>query len=844
MQALGHELRLGAGPGAVRRTWLRRVGAAFLSGLVLASVAAPSAFAAKSGGTISTSPVTGKFAVAPATVVVGAVTPLRFAFSGTTSGARTIRIALPSSFSAPQTTPAFSPDDLTGIGWVSAGTGCVSVTSGDAAVINNTKLSPRVIQFTLSCTRDLSTGSLDYVARASATGSQKFPVYVAPSTTAFATLAVNAANGKVAITAADTTAGVTTQISAKVVDTKGVGVAGVPVRFADSLAAAFAGPQIPCPDNTSGGVACTDANGVARIGFTSTLAGSHRLSATILGTNTGTQKAVAVVAGPVAVVAIAGDPADLVAGDPKTVTVSAVDGYANTVSLASGHDVALAQGASDGGTVSGLDASVANVTARDFTVVGEGVGSISLTAIVDGVASDPEAPVAFDVVAGAVASIAFDDASVSLTSGDAATTVTIHGVDAGGNPVDISTAVATLSQSGTGTLLAGDPAATLDGGLSIDLTGVTEGTGVLTATIDGTSATIAFSVVPGALNAIAIDGSTADLAAGVVRTFTVHGYDAAGNGVDLSNENVALTSVGTAPVWISDATAVGGGFAFDVTGGTAGDASIEATLGTFSATADFAVVPGAPILTLVVPAGDLTSGASWTVTIGAADAAGNVIDLSAATVSLTADPGGVGTVSIVADEAAGPIRSFTVTGLTEGTVVLAAAFGDATAGATFSVIPGTLDAISLVASSSTVQVDGILTFTVSGVDAHGNPVTLDVADITFGQGGDGTLTLGEPAQAGRLVVMDATAATTGAVLVTVTSTASGLSATTPVTVEAAVAPDFQIQSTRVAVSPAPVAPAPVAPARPTLPAKAASAASAVLSAVFPVTRPSSVVRGR
>ena len=61
------------------------------------------------------------------------------------------------------------------------------LTSGDV-VATNAKTTPRYIQFTLGCRADLSSGSIDFVGRTSATGSQKFSIFVAPSTTAFSSV--------------------------------------------------------------------------------------------------------------------------------------------------------------------------------------------------------------------------------------------------------------------------------------------------------------------------------------------------------------------------------------------------------------------------------------------------------------------------------------------------------------------------------------------------------------------------------------------------------------------------------------------------------------------------------
>ena len=81
------------------------------------------------------------------------------------------------------------------------------LTSGDV-VATNAKTTPRYIQFTLGCRADLSSGSIDFVGRTSATGSQKFSIFVAPSTTAFSSVSVSSTNGKIAITSpAEATAG-------------------------------------------------------------------------------------------------------------------------------------------------------------------------------------------------------------------------------------------------------------------------------------------------------------------------------------------------------------------------------------------------------------------------------------------------------------------------------------------------------------------------------------------------------------------------------------------------------------------------------------------------------------
>ncbi len=372
-------------------------------------------------------------------------------------------------------------------------------------------------------------------------------------------------------------------------------------------------------------------------------------------------------------------------------------------------------------------------------------------------------------------SLTFAPGSATSTTATAGDTVTLTATANGafGSTLDVSDEVRIVSTVASDVVSKTQVVVTSAGSRS------------LTGTFDGASAAVELNVVAGPLGTLALTSSSGTIEQGGTLEFTVTGADASGNPVAVDAANVTLTSNVTGDV--VDGT--------EIEFPTAGVRQITATvLGVSAApvTIDITVSPryvvawnenwpdaGAPttgvvnadrlselpdpsaagwvisnwntrpdgsgtpvdtgtLLQSVASGPNLTLYAIWekrtlSLTVPAAKAAsGTAVELTALanaafgkSVDVTAE------VQLVSSEDSDKVTGATVLVTKPGPRTFTATYDGATATANLDVVVGALANLTLTPSSSTVARGGSLEFAVSGVDAAGNPLRIDPADVTL-----------------------------------------------------------------------------------------------------------------
>ncbi len=399
-------------------------------------------------------------------------------------------------------------------------------------------------------------------------------------------------------------------------------------------------------------------------------AGNATVSALVDGV-TGTSSVV-VTNAPVSSVQVAPGTSQLTVGGSVQLTATALDASGGVLT---GRPV----------TWSSSDAAVATVSSTGL-VSALAPGTVQLTATIGGVAGSATVTVS-----------AVSVASVSVTPGSAS-------VVAGGTVQLTATA-----KDGSGNVLSGravtwssaTPAvATIDAnGL---VTAVTPGSSVMTATVDGVTATATITVTAVAVASVSITPPTASLTTGSTVQLTATALDAAGN---------VLT--GRAVTWTSGTPAVATvNSAGLVTGVAPGTAVITADVGGVTATATMTVtlVPVASVT--VTPGGaTVTAGATVQLTATPRDAAGNV--LSGRTTAWKAATTTVATVN----------ANGLVSAVSAGTSVITATIDGISANVTITVTNAPVISASVSPTSSNIVVGGTVQLTVTARDGSGNVVT-------------------------------------------------------------------------------------------------------------------------
>src|SRR6266478_5310658 len=263
---------------------------------------------------------------------------------------------------------------------------------------------------------------------------------------------------------------------------------------------------------------------------------------------TGTSNSFQVNPGAAAKLALTGSTANLASGSTRTLTATIQDTNGNTV--ATGADstlsVTFAKTNIGGGSVTGLGSSTAVAGVATLTVTGNVVGPITITASATGssgaLAAGTGNPITFNVVAGNATKLALSGATTDLNSSTTRLlTATIQ--DTAGNTIstgaDSTLSVTFGKTSGTGsvtglgssTAVAGVATLTVTGNVAGSVTITASATGSGGALAAGTGNPIAFNVVAGAANKLALSGATTDLTSGSTRVLTATIQDTNGNTV-------------------------------------------------------------------------------------------------------------------------------------------------------------------------------------------------------------------------------------------------------------------------------------------------------------------------
>ena len=496
-------------------------------------------------------------------------------------------------------------------------------------------------------------------------------------------------------------------------------------------------------------------SGVDTFSVTLKTAGSQTITATQGGV-TGTTPSITIDPAAVASFTLTGVPATVVSGTPASVTVTAHDAFANTVTaytgsvhFSSNDPLALLPGDY---TFTGGDAGVHTLT-NAYTLLTTGARTVTATDTISPAVNGTSAfiTVTPGSASGTTSTIAAGPTSIQA-NGTSTSTLTVQLEDvtgndltAGGNAVALSTTSGTIgaiTDHGDGTYTATLTSSTVAGVASIS------GTVDLAPIAIGTTVTF----TPGPAASFAVTGP-ATATAGTAGTYTVTAKDAFGNTATGYTGTVHLTSSDPQAVLPADYTFTGGDagvHAFSVTLKSAGTRTVTATdtlTGSINGTSAGTAVTGlgvdANVSTVTAsPTPIVADGsATTTVTVTLKDQYGNTVAGKAVAVSntgsATLSSGGSGT-----SDAAG-VATFTSTDSTPEDVTYSAT-GDGVAltqQASVNFTTGTLDHIVVSPSSATITADGPgQAYTVTGYDALNNSLGDVTTDMTFTISPDGSCT--------------------------------------------------------------------------------------------------------
>ncbi len=323
-------------------------------------------------------------------------------------------------------------------------------------------------------------------------------------------------------------------------------------------------------------------SGVHVFSVTLKTAGSRTVTATQGGV-TGTTPAITVDPGAVSGLALTGVPATVVSGNPASVTVTAHDAYANTVTAYTGtvHFSSNDPAATLPGdyTFTGGDAGVHTFT-NAYTLLTTGARTVSATDTISPAVTGTSVfiTVTPGAASGATSTIAASPTSIQA-NGTSTSTLTVqlkdvtgNNLTAGGNAVALSTtsgSIGTVTDNGNGTYTATLTSSTVAGVASIS------GTVDLAPIAVGTTVTF----TPGPAASFVVSGP-ATATAGTAGTYTVTAKDAFGNTATGYTGTVHLTSSDPQAVLPANYTFTGGDagvHAFSVTLKSAGTRTVTAT---------------------------------------------------------------------------------------------------------------------------------------------------------------------------------------------------------------------------------------------------------------------------
>ncbi len=282
------------------------------------------------------------------------------------------------------------------------------------------------------------------------------------------------------------------------------------------------------------------------------------------------------------------------------------------------------------------------------------------------------------------------------------------------------------------------------------VTGIAPGSAMITAMVEGVTATATITVTPVPVAAVSVSPASASLVVGATQALTASARDAAGNA--LTGRTVTWSS-GTPSVAAVSAAGV-------VTAVAPGSATITATVEGVTATAALTVTPVPVAAVSVSPASaSLVVGTTQALTASARDASGNVLTGRAVTWSS-------GAPAVASVSASG-----VVTAVTPGSATITATVEGVTATAVLTVTPVPVSAVSVSLTPSSIQqfATGVATATLR--DASGNALTGRI--VTWASGNptvavidaSGTMTAVAP---GTTVITATSEGLSGAATLTVT----------------------------------------------------------------------------
>jgi uncharacterized protein YjdB len=287
-------------------------------------------------------------------------------------------------------------------------------------------------------------------------------------------------------------------------------------------------------------------------------------------------------------------------------------------------------------------------------------------------------------------------------------------------------------------------------------TAVAAGTTNITAAFGGVSGLASLTVSSVTLKSIAVTPATAVLAPASLLSYT-----ATGTFSDGSTANVT-----DAVTWSSSATNVASISTFgQVTGQSAGTATITAQQGSVSGTAALVVESSALTALQVTPATATVAEQTATQFNAIGVFADNSTQNLTSSVSWTSSPASVATVSNAA-----PTKGLT-TGVAPGSSTITALFSTLSGAAALTVTDATLSSITVTPNPASISLGGTQQFTATGNFSDGSTENL-TAQVTWSSSEVGVATISP----GGL------ASTAGTGITTITAKMNGVSGTAPLTV--------------------------------------------------------------
>jgi adhesin/invasin len=497
-------------------------------------------------------------------------------------------------------------------------------------------------------------------------------------------------------------------------------------------------------------------NGVATATLSSTLPGTAVVTATV-GSLSATRP-VTFTPGPPTNLSLAAAPSTLQVGNLSALTATVTDQFGNpvvdgtvvsfTTKLGSASPVTRV-------TTNGVATATLSSTVAGLATVTATVGSINVAKQVTFTAGPP-------------ANVALAAAPSTLPVGSLSV-LTATATDQFGNPVADGTLVSFSTNLGGTTPTA---AATVNGVATATLSSTLPGTAVVTATLGSLSATSQVTFTPGPPANLSLVAAPNTLQVGNLSMLTATVTDPFGNPVANGTMVSFTTNLGSASP-ITRVTTNGVATA-TLSSTVAGLATVTATVGGLSATAQVTFTPGPPAnLALAAAPSTLPVGSLSALTATVTDQFGNPV-VSGIVLSFSTS---LGSVSPITRVTVNGVATATLSSTIAGLATVTATVGSLSATSQVTFTPGPPTNLSLAAAPSTLPVDNLSALTATVADQFGNPVANGTV-VSF------TTNLGSVSPITRVTtngVATATLSSTVAGLATVTATVGSLNATAQVT---------------------------------------------------------------